>query len=347
VALAGELDAGGGDFESPATAAEQRVAAAWAEVLGLRQDQIGRRDGFFDLGGTSLTAVKLVIALDREVSLKDVTRVPVLADQARLLEGEPEGGSGLLQSLSDSGGEAGALVCFPYAGGNAVNFQPLAGALRGSGLAVYAVELPGHDVAAEAESFAPMSQVVEQVVEEIASRGLTRVLLWGHSSGTPLAVETARKLEELGADVVRVFLAAHLPGDAGDRRAAADELEGRGAAEIAAELSSDSGYTELGELDAQRAEHVGAAYRHDCVSAHRYFAGALGAPPAKLSAPVTVVVAADDPATAGYESRHRDWERLAEHVDLHELADGGHYFLRTRPTEAAQAVWRASRQVAL
>jgi pimeloyl-ACP methyl ester carboxylesterase len=29
---------------------------------------------------------------------------------------------------------------------------------------------------------------------------------------------------------------------------------------------------------------------------------------------------------------------LADHVELHELADGGHYFPRTRPTEAAQAV---------
>jgi amino acid adenylation domain-containing protein len=342
-ALAGELDGGGEEYDAPATASEQRIAAAWAEVLGIPRGQIGRRDSFFDLGGTSLTAVKLVIALDREVSLKDVTRVPVLADQARLIDGGPDGGSGLLQPLSDSGGEAGALVCFPYAGGNAVNFQPLAGALRGSGLAVYAVELPGHDVAAEGEPFAPMSQVIEQVVAEISSRGLTRVLLWGHSSGTPLAVETARKLEELGVDVPLVFLAAHLPGDASERGAAAGELEGRGAAEIAAELSSDSGYTELGELDTQRAEHVGAAYRHDCISAHRYFADA---PPAtKLSAPVTVVVAADDPATAGYETGHRDWQLLAERVDLHELADGGHYFLRTRPTEAAQPVWRASRHL--
>jgi amino acid adenylation domain-containing protein len=343
VALAEELGSGGGDFESPATPSEQRVAAAWAEVLGLPQDQIGRSDSFFDLGGTSLTAVKLVIALDREVSLKDVTRLPVLAEQAQLIDGGPAGSSGLLQQLADSGG-GGALVCFPYAGGNAVNFQPLAEALRGSGLAVYAVELPGHDVAASNEPFAPIDEVVDRVVAEITARGLTSVLLWGHSSGTPLAVETARKLEELGVDVPRVFLAAHLPGDPGERRAAAASLEVRDAAEIAAELSSDSGYTELGELDAQRAEHIGAAYRHDCVAAHRYFADA---PATKLSAPVTVLVAADDPATAGYEIRHREWQLIAERVELHELAGGGHYFLRTRPTDAAQTVWHASRQVAV
>ena len=350
-ALAGELDGSDvteQDYHAPSTPTEQRLAAAWAKVLGIPHDQIGRRDHFFDRGGTSLSAVKLAITLDRAVSLKDLTRHPILADLAGLVDGRSERRFGLLQSLSESdGAQAGALVCFPYAGGNAVNFQPMARALRGSGPAVYAVELPGHDLAAESEPFAPMAQVVEQVVAEITRRGLTRVLLWGHSSGTAFAVETARKLQERGVDIQRVFLGAQLLGDATDRRATITELTGLSNAEIAAGLSADSGYTELGELDAQRAEHVGAAYRHDCVSAHRYFADALDTPPAvKLSAPVTVVVAADDPSTAVYPRRHRDWQLLAEHVDLHELADGGHYFLRTRPTEAAQATLRAAESLA-
>ncbi len=343
-ALAEELDVVEEDFHAPSTPTEQRLAAAWAKVLGIPVDQIGRRDHFFDRGGTSLSAVKLAITLHRAVSLKDLTRHPILADLAGLVDGRSQRRSGLLQPLSESdGAQAGALVCFPYAGGNAVNFQPMAGALRDSGLAVYAVELPGHDVATESEPFTPMAQVVEQVVTEITRRGLTGVLLWGHSSGTAFAVATARKLQERGLDVQRVFLGAQLLGDATNRRATITELTRRSNAEIAAGLSADGGYTELGELDAQRAEHVGAAYRHDCVSAHRYFADALDTPPVvKLSVPVTVVVAADDPSTAKFPRRHRDWQLLAEHVDLYELADGGHYFLRTRPTEAAQAVLRAA-----
>ena len=116
--------------------------------------------------------------------------------------------------------QAGALVCFPYAGGNAVNFQPMAQALRGSGLAVYAVELPGHDVAATSESFAPMERVVDQVVAEITARGLREVLLWGHSSGAAFAVETAKRLQDRGRRCQRVFLGAQLLGAAADRRAA-------------------------------------------------------------------------------------------------------------------------------
>ncbi|WP_331450845.1 amino acid adenylation domain-containing protein [Streptomyces prasinus] len=327
----------------PGTPTEQRLAAAWAEVLGVPRAQIDRRAHFFDRGGTSLSAVRLAIALDRTVSLKDVTGHPVLADLAALVDGRSDRRSGLLQPLCEpDGAPAGALVCFPHAGGNAVNFQPMAKALRGSGLAVYAVEMPGHDVADGSGPFASMTEVVDRVVTEITGRGLRGVLLWGHSSGAAPAVETARRLDERGVEVRRVFIGAQLLGNAADRRDAVTGLTGLSDAEIAAMLSADSGYPELHELDARHAERIGAAYRHDCVSAHRYFAALLDTPPAvRLSVPFTVVVTADDPMTAGHLRRHRDWEVLAVHVDLHELAEGGHYFPRSRPTGAAQAVLRA------
>ena len=279
-ALAGELAVVDEKYSPPSTPTEQRLAAVWATVLGIPQEQIGRQDHFFDRGGTSLSAVKLAIALERAVSLKDVTRFPVLADLAELVDGRARPRSGLLQSLAEpDGAQAGALICFPYAAGNAVNFQPMTSALRGSGLAVYAVELPGHDVAAKSESFAPLAVVVDQVVAEITGRGLTRVLLWGHSAGTALAVETARKLQERGVEVERVFVGAQLLGNAADRRAAISELERRSNAEIAAGLGADSGYTSVEAVEVYRAEHVGAAYRHDCASAHRYFADVLDSPP--------------------------------------------------------------------
>jgi amino acid adenylation domain-containing protein len=89
-ALAGELHLHERDLETPRTSAERLVATAWAAVLGVPADQLGRWDNFFDRGGTSLSAVKLVVALDRAVSLKDVTGAPVLADLAELLDRRAE-----------------------------------------------------------------------------------------------------------------------------------------------------------------------------------------------------------------------------------------------------------------
>ncbi len=282
------------------------------------------------------------MALGREVSLKDVTSHPVLADLASLVDGGTGPEAGLLQSLAEPSGEpAGVLICFPYPGGNAVNYQQMAAALRRHGLAVYAVELPGHDVAAETEEFLPMSEVIDKVVAEVAGLGSGPFLLWGHSAGAAYAVETARQLTRSGVQVQRVFIGAQLLGDAGERRRAIGEVADRSDAEIAAELSADTGYTDPGTLDAQRAEHVGAAFRHDFVSASRYLAEVLDHPPAqKLNTPMTVVVAADDPITDGFAEQFAAWQLLAGQVGVDVLTDGGHYFPRTRPAESANVVLR-------
>jgi amino acid adenylation domain-containing protein len=88
--LAGELDVVEEDYHPPCTPTEHWLAAAWAKVLGIPQEGIDRRDNFFDRGGTSLSVVRLAIILDRAVSLKDVTRYPILADLARLVDGRFE-----------------------------------------------------------------------------------------------------------------------------------------------------------------------------------------------------------------------------------------------------------------
>jgi hypothetical protein len=217
--LAGELDVAERNYEEPRSLSERKLTEAWAGVLGISAVQIGRQDNFFDLGGTSLSAVKLAIVLDRAVSVKDLVGHPALADLAALIDGRSERRTGLLQSLSGAdGASAGALVCFPYAGGNAVNFQAMARALEGSGLGVYAVELPGHDPAADSEPFAPMNLVVDRVIDETIRLGRTRIFLWGHSSGAAFALAAARKLHKRAVKVERVFIGAQLLGDVGDRR---------------------------------------------------------------------------------------------------------------------------------
>ena len=120
-ALAGQLTAVEDDYDAPNTSTERRLAAAWAKVLGIPQDQIGRRDHFFDRGGTSLSAVKLAVTLDRAFSLKEVTAHPILADLAgargRQVQAAARAAAGPVESngSESNGAQTGALVCFPYA----------------------------------------------------------------------------------------------------------------------------------------------------------------------------------------------------------------------------------------
>jgi hypothetical protein len=84
--LATELEVFEQDYHAPSTPTEQRLATAWATVLGIPADQISREDHFFDRGGTSLSAVKLAITLNRAISLKDIIRHPTLTHLAELIE---------------------------------------------------------------------------------------------------------------------------------------------------------------------------------------------------------------------------------------------------------------------
>ncbi|WP_336650031.1 amino acid adenylation domain-containing protein [Kocuria rosea] len=85
-ALAADAEPEGRSLELPRTPTEQWLAAAWSRVLAVPEDGIDRHDHFFERGGTSLTAVRLAIALDRKVSLKDLLSHPVLTDLATELD---------------------------------------------------------------------------------------------------------------------------------------------------------------------------------------------------------------------------------------------------------------------
>jgi amino acid adenylation domain-containing protein len=348
VSLAGELSAAqepSADHHPPETETEHTLAAAWSRILGVAPERIGRQDHFFDLGGTSMSAVKLAITLQRAVSLQQITRFPVLAELATVMDDgvAGTGDDALLQRLSEPGGPVtGTLICFPYGGGNAVNFQPMAQELGRHGIRVIAVELPGHDLAAVREPFVPLPRVVASVVDEILDNDLGPVMLWGHSAGAAFALATAHALISRQAEVPRIFLAAQLLGDPATRRTSIGELERMRTEQIATWLTRARGYTELETLDEAQADQVGAAYRHDVISAHRYLAEILESPVRmRLRVPATVIVAEDDTATTGYEQRVGDWRTLVEDAEFRVLESGGHYFSRTRPQDCARIVARS------
>ncbi len=84
-ALASAVNQAGGQ-DAPLTPAELRLAETWAEVLKIPADRITRHDDFYGLGGTSLSAVRLGIALGSAVTLQELVEHPVLADLALLIE---------------------------------------------------------------------------------------------------------------------------------------------------------------------------------------------------------------------------------------------------------------------
>ncbi|MEU0136830.1 amino acid adenylation domain-containing protein [Streptomyces sp. NPDC006296] len=75
-----------GTTGEPATATERRVAAAWSRLLRVPEERIGRDSRFTDLGGTSLSAIRLAIELERAVTVAELRDTPTVADVAALLD---------------------------------------------------------------------------------------------------------------------------------------------------------------------------------------------------------------------------------------------------------------------
>jgi amino acid adenylation domain-containing protein len=76
------------------TAEEKELAALFADVLG--RDRAGRHDSFFDLGGHSLSAVRLISKISQwfrvELELDELYEAPTIAALARLLAARGAGG---------------------------------------------------------------------------------------------------------------------------------------------------------------------------------------------------------------------------------------------------------------
>ncbi|MBO4254986.1 non-ribosomal peptide synthetase [Streptomyces griseorubiginosus] len=344
VRLAGTLGHGGATYAAPGTSAEQRLAMLWAQVLGVPLERIGRDDNFFELGGTSLAAVRLLVQLDRALSLKDLVAHPVLAELATVLTEHDRGGeraatNGLLQPLAAARNPHRTLVCFPYAGGNAVNFRSLAAELETDGIAVLGVELPGHDFAGAEEPMAEIPEIARRVRDEIAERVTTPVLLWGHCAGAAAALETARLLQEAGRAAERVFVGALLLEDTDALRAEMADVSGADNRALLSRLRADNAYVELDELKPERADVVGRAYRHDVLTANSHLIRIReDSESHRIDAPLEVVVARDDASTAHFAEGHGDWKAVSDRVTLHELDQGGHYFVSTRPADTAALV---------
>jgi amino acid adenylation domain-containing protein len=63
----GRRIAGAPDVREAETPTEQRLASLWGEVLGI--DEVGLDDHFFELGGDSMLALKLIVEIDRELGV--------------------------------------------------------------------------------------------------------------------------------------------------------------------------------------------------------------------------------------------------------------------------------------
>ena len=230
----------GGEFVAPRTESEKQLAAVWSEVLGAQR--VGIHDNFFDLGGNSLLALRLVSRI-RSVFSVDLPLVtlfaaPTVAELAQRLDaarhGDVAGASpeddiaqdfaaSLLAPVVGRGrslvplkvdGVTPPLFCVHGLGGHAAGFIPLARTIGPR--QVFALQGQGLESGQEPhDRIESMAELYVSEIREVQPHG--PYLLCGWSIGGWIALEMARRLASSGEETALVaMLDTHLPkGDLG------------------------------------------------------------------------------------------------------------------------------------
>ncbi|MCD9032331.1 amino acid adenylation domain-containing protein [Luteimonas sp. Y-2-2-4F] len=196
-------------FVAPRTPTEEAVAALFAEALGL--DRVGGDGDFFALGGDSLSAVHLLMAIQRrfgrDPGLGALFATPTVAGIAALLDADdatPDHGLGPTIALARGEAALAPLALAPLfvvhpAGGIAWCYRELARALRPR-RDVHGLQSPALDLAQ------PLPGSIVALADDYARRAAALqpdgpLHLLGWSVGGILAQAMAVRLRALGREV--------------------------------------------------------------------------------------------------------------------------------------------------
>ncbi|MGW4062899.1 non-ribosomal peptide synthetase/MFS transporter [Amycolatopsis sp. NPDC004747] len=326
----------------PSTPLEVLLAEIWRDVL--KVDELGVDDDFFDLGGHSMLATQVVARIAKaghQAGVMDLFQHRTIRELAVFLDGDRDDSGHLLYELTKPVAKPTlTYVCFPYGGGSAIVYQPLADALPG-GYSLFSVAIPGHDVGLSEEAV-PFDELVERLADEVLERIDGPLAIYGHCGvGNALAVGVARRLEERGRELEVVHIGAIFPfarikGAVGTLRTRLEKLRSN---RYYANWLKGMG-VDTDDLDPAQADRIISNMRADSRAAEEYFSGLLDARVAKLRAPIVSVVGSEDPVTDYYAERYREWEFLTDRTALVVLDQAGHFFLRYRAEELAEILTR-------
>jgi amino acid adenylation domain-containing protein len=186
-------------YEAPAGPVEEKLARIWAGVLGL--DQISRKANFFDIGGYSLLAVRMLTLIEAEfghsLNLTSIFTAPSIATLGQLLQrgGSPSVSSPYVVSVQPEGTKPplfaiGASTKFCNIAGHLGNTQPVIG------LEVFDSVKP---LELKYSRLEDMAGDHVKVIREIQPHGPYAVIGW--CAGGVLTFETAQQLVQMGQKV--------------------------------------------------------------------------------------------------------------------------------------------------
>lgn len=317
--------------ELPASEEEQSLAQLWSQVLQIPLDHIDRHSDFFQLGGNSLLAMSCAIRSQGRFSLAEIFALRTLARLAAHQRGDNDK---VVHELTTSR-HGKAILCFSYAGGNAVNFQPIADALsQDHAIRLFAVEPPGNDISGNGELIS-LTMLVMRCIDELKATGIRELIVWGHCSGTGGATLFQRMASQRGLEISALVLSGKLLRPSETLQQQIDQTRAMSDREVLDWLRDKTGLA-VDEIASDATEgRMAAAYRNDAVGGNQALEQVWQSPP-QPGLPVLCLLAEDDPLTLDHAGLVANWQHLSPTLTVDLLPHGGHYFIKSKAPEVAR-----------
>lgn len=222
-----------------------------------------------------------------------------------------------VRRLSTAEGVTRRLICFPHAGGSASFFVPFAKAL-GSDTEVLAVQYPGRQDRRGERCAESIPELADSIVDALAGGTDLPCAFFGHSMGSLVAFEVARRL---GPEHRAALTGLFVSGRRAPARHRPSEIYTLGDEQLVTEVAALGGTDHRVLQDPELREMVLPAIRADyrAVENYRYEPGEI------LSCPVSVLVGQSDPHTADDDAS--EWGRYTDGAMTVHVFPGGHFFL--------------------
>ncbi|NES86858.1 MAG: amino acid adenylation domain-containing protein, partial [Moorea sp. SIO2B7] len=190
-----------GDFILPRDPVERQLAQIWSEVLNVYP--IGVQDNFFDLGGHSLIAVRLMSQIEKQfgknLPLATIFKGQTIEQLASILQESTDSISWSALVPIKPNGNKRPFFLVPGGGGNVVYYSYLARYIS-SEQPFYGLQAIGLD--GESEPYTRVEDIAAHNIQEIQSvQPQGPYLLGGHSFGGKVALEMALQLQKQGQEV--------------------------------------------------------------------------------------------------------------------------------------------------
>lgn len=318
--------------------AEEGLAAIWRKTLNT--EEVGANDSFFDLGGNSLRALKVVAEMQGRISLADIFKQKTIRNLAKLLDEDRK--KTILKPVSATQEGTANLVCVPYAGGDIADYDLVSKSLaeQSPDVTVYALNFPGGGFTRDQDmNGKTLREVAEQVVTELKElSGPT--ILYGHCVGTSLALEIGRQLEKEGMPAEEVILGGitlpHL--DPADK--ILDPWAGTTDDELVGDIVKLGGFDELPDLTVM--EEILSNFRHDVRLYRQYLYEFVETSDGqKMQTPIVCLYGTKDPATENKAAEHDRWRMFGDNLGEIILEGADHYFIKKAPSLVAEIVAKA------